>query len=132
MRGAEVWGKSLWMSDVGRVLRNLRDSRGVTRKQFDARSAQLGQRLSASMVAKVELGQREVSSKVVDAYVAVLLPTNDEIEMIRAALEGRPSDPVTVRLDHILARFDQLDSRIAAVEKELTLLRGEIRGALHR
>ena len=112
-----IGDKTLWVSDVGAVLRNLRKSRGLNQLQLEEATVEVGHRVSKSQIGKVERGDRTLSDDVYAALSQALHLGDDEKARIEAARAGEVVDVA-----------DQLTLIEQRLLLELTLLRGEMRG----
>ena len=112
-------GKTLWMTEPRVVLRNMRDSRDVTREQLVAASAARGYKISESSVGAMERGDRKLNDRNIRAFLAGLdNVTEREHQLLNAARAGIDTpEPI-----------DELRAAIADLAAELAALRGEIRG----
>lgn len=107
------------MTEPRVVLRNMRDSRDVTREQLVAASAARGYKISESSVGAMERGDRKLNDRNIRAFLAGLdNVTEREHQLLNAARAGIDTpEPI-----------DELRAEVADLAAELAALRGEIRG----
>ena len=112
-----IWGETLWVSDVGTVLKNLRRSRALTLEALAQATEDLGQKVSKSQIGKVERGERGLSEEVYAALSRALHLSDNERARVDAARAGEVTDIA-----------DQLTVMEQRLLLEITMLRGELRG----
>lgn len=119
MHGGDDQGKTLWMTEARVVLRNIRDSRHVTRRALAAAAAARGYNIAESTVGHMERGTRSLNDHNIAAFLAGLdNVTEREHQLLNAARAGiETPEPI-----------DELRAEVADLAAELAALRGEIRG----
>ena len=107
------------MTEARVVLRNIRDSRHVTRKALAAAAVARGHQIGESTVGQMERGTRRLNDHNIAAFLAGLEHvTERERQLLNAALAGiETPEPI-----------DELRAEVAELAAEVTALRGEIRG----
>jgi hypothetical protein len=107
------------MTEPRVILRNMRDSRDVTREQLAAAAAARGHTISKSSVGAIERGDRKLNDRNIRAFLAGLdNVTEREHQLLNAARAGIDTpEPI-----------DEIRAAIADLAAELAVLRGEIRG----